>query len=648
MKVQPVGQDLLPKVVGAMGKLRLFRGVEQRDLMPIAAQGQLAHFKAGELLSEQGKTADGLVVLLSGKARLRMKPPFMDAAIDVGRLGPMESFGLADTLLASPARFTVEAGATVLALRFGRDALFGLFERVPAFGPAVSRELAARAKEAEPQIPLMAFDAEKAPPSDETLALVPMQFASRHRVLPLSTRGQTLTLGVVDELTGTVISAVHNMAPGMDLQPVRITAAAFDKVMQSRGGALAESGAFAPEPVGGSPAGTLDAGGGPALDAAGGAGAGGGAPAGPSKRRGPRQTSSPRLDPLLKRMVAEGASDLHLSAGHKPRWRIDGELYEIADAKVLGTEVVFDLFKPIMADRSIDEFVETNDADFAYAVPGVARFRCNLFRDHLGVGAVLRTIPDKILTFEQLGLPEAVRKFCDQPKGIVLVTGPTGSGKSTTLAAMMDYINKNRRTHIITLEDPIEFVHKSRKALVNQREVGEHTQSFHRALKAALREDPDIVLVGEMRDIETVSLALETANTGHLVFGTLHTATAVSTVDRIIDLFPPEQQGQIRSVVADALKGVVSQTLLKKKGGGRIAALEVLVGSAAISNLIREGKNHQIPNIQMTAKKQGNRMLNEELEKLVKAGKVDYEQAIGKSLDKAEFAKRFGREYFEE
>ena len=212
---------------------------------------------------------------------------------------------------------------------------------------------------------------------------------------------------------------------------------------------------------------------------------------------------------------------------------------------------------------------------------------------------------------------------------------------------MNDYINKKRRTHIITLEDPIEFVHKSRKSLVNQREVGEHTKSFKRALKAALREDPDIVLVGEMRDIETVALAMETANTGHLVFGTLHTATAISTVDRIIDLFPHEQQSQIRATVADCLKGVISQTLCRKKGGGRIAALEVLVGSAAIANLIREGKNHQIANIQMTAKKQGNQMLNEELEKLVVAGKVDYEEALAKALDKAELAKRFGREYFE-
>jgi twitching motility protein PilT len=357
--------------------------------------------------------------------------------------------------------------------------------------------------------------------------------------------------------------------------------------------------------------------------------------------------SAPKLDPLLRRMVAEGASDLHLSAGYRPRWRIDGEMREISDIKVLTDVTVWDIMEPGMPERNKKQFIEDNDTDFAYALSGTARFRVNLFRDQNGIGAVMRVIPSKILTFEQLGLPEGVRKMCDNPKGLVLVTGPTGSGKSTTLAAMIDYINRTRRQHIITLEDPIEFEHKSQKSLVNQREVGPHTLSFARALRAALREDPDIVLVGEMRDKETIQLAIETANTGHLVFGTLHTSTAISTVDRIIDVFPPEQQGQVRAVVAEVLKGVVSQTLLKRKGGGRVAALEVLIGSHAVSNLVREGKNHQIFNIMLTQKQQGNQLLNDQLEQLVRDGRTEYDESLMKALDKPEFAKRFGKEYFD-
>jgi twitching motility protein PilT len=240
-------------------------------------------------------------------------------------------------------------------------------------------------------------------------------------------------------------------------------------------------------------------------------------------------------------------------------------------------------------------------------------------------------------------MPDVVRRFCDEPKGLILVTGPTGSGKSTTLAAMVDLLNKNRRDHIITLEDPIEFVHPSQKALVNQREVGAHTQSFARALRAALREDPDIVLVGEMRDLETISMALETANTGHLVLGTLHTSTAVMTVDRIVNLFPAEQQNQIRSTLSDVLRGVICQNLCRRIGGGRIAALEVLVVNPAVSALIREGKTVQIPNIMQTGKALGNQLLNDSLVNLVQTQKIEYEEALSKAVDKADIAKRVKR-----
>jgi twitching motility protein PilT len=274
-------------------------------------------------------------------------------------------------------------------------------------------------------------------------------------------------------------------------------------------------------------------------------------------------------------------------------------------------------------------------------VPGVARFRVNLFRDHGGVGAVFRLVPSKVLSLDQLGLPPVLKTFCDMPKGLVLVTGPTGSGKSTTLAAMIDYIKTTKKLHIVTLEDPIEFVHTSGQCLINQREVGGHTRSFARALRAALREDPDIVLVGEMRDAETVALALEMANTGHLVLATLHTNTAISAVDRIVDQFPGEQQAQVRSVLADVLRGVVAQTLLKKVGGGRLAVLEVLVVNMAIANLVREDKAVQIPGMMQASKGVGMSLLNDELGRLVEARKITMEEALAAAVDKEDLHRRF-------
>jgi twitching motility protein PilT len=342
-------------------------------------------------------------------------------------------------------------------------------------------------------------------------------------------------------------------------------------------------------------------------------------------------------------MIAEGASDLHLSAGHHPRWRIDGRLTEIVDTPVLDSNTVFQLLTPLIENRYKTQFEETNDVDFAYSLSNGARFRVNLFRNSRGSSAVFRHIPLKIPTLEQLGMPEVIRRFCSEPKGLILVTGPTGSGKSTTLAAMVDAINKTRQEHILTLEDPIEFVHPSQMALVNQREIGAHTQTFSRALRAALREDPDIVLVGEMRDLETVSLALETANTGHLVLATLHTSTAPLTIDRIVNFFSSDQQNQIRSTLADVLRGVICQNLCRRIGGGRVAALEILVVNHAISGLVRDGKTVQIPNIMQTGKSFGNQLLNDSLVHLVQTQQVDYDEALSKAVDKAEFAKRLKR-----
>ena len=337
---------------------------------------------------------------------------------------------------------------------------------------------------------------------------------------------------------------------------------------------------------------------------------------------------------MLRLMVSEGASDLHLSSGVAPVIRVDGEIRFLNDRGAYTSDGIEKLLTPIMPGDVRERFKATRDADLAYEIPGVSRFRVNVFEDRKGVGTVVRQIPLDILTAEQLALPQSVFDLCYLTKGLVVVTGPTGSGKSTTLAAMVDYINKNRADHIITIEDPIEFVHKSQKCLVNQREVGKHTESFKNALRAALREDPDIVLVGEMRDLETVAIAIETAETGHLVFGTLHTTTAVSTVDRIIDQFPPDQQAQVRVMLADALKGVIAQVLCKKVGGGRISALEILLGNQAVCSLIREGKTYQISSIMQTSKRQGMTTMNDSLIAHVKDKKVEVKEAWMKSTDK--------------
>jgi twitching motility protein PilT len=351
--------------------------------------------------------------------------------------------------------------------------------------------------------------------------------------------------------------------------------------------------------------------------------------------------STSNIDRLLHKLLELKGSDLHISTNAPPMMRVDGEMRTVQGYDALSGEQVQRMLMPIVPPRNRQEFEATHDSDFAYELPGKARFRANLFVDLKGMGAVMRVIPSKILTVEDLNLPKELLTLCHLPKGLVLVTGPTGSGKSTTLAALVDYINRVRHDHIITIEDPVEFVHPNKNCLVNQRQVGEHTDSFKKALRAALREDPDIVLLGEMRDLETIAIALETAETGHLVFGTLHTSSAPSTIDRIIDQYPPEQQEQIRVMLANSLKGVIAQMLCKKIGGGRVAALEVMFGIPAVANLIREKKVFQINSIMQTGRKQGMCLMNDSLFKLAKDGIVTPEEALSKANDKATLLGQF-------
>jgi twitching motility protein PilT len=335
---------------------------------------------------------------------------------------------------------------------------------------------------------------------------------------------------------------------------------------------------------------------------------------------------------LLAFGMEQGASDCHLSSGEPPMLRIHGDLKKL-DHPALTKEDVHTMVYDIMNDALRKTFEATHEVDFSFELGDIARFRVNVFMQRKGEGAVFRTIPTTILTLEQLGMPPILKQICEKEKGLVLVTGPTGSGKSTTLAAMIDYLNNSYEGHILTVEDPIEFVHESKKCLVNQRELGFHTQSFANALRAALREDPDIILVGEMRDLETIQLALTAAETGHLVFGTLHTSSAPKTVDRVIDVFPPTQQSQIRSQFAESIEAVITQTLLKKKSGdGRVPALEIMTGTTAIRNLIREGKIHQIPGTMQVSQKDGMQTMDMALVDLATRGLVTQAEAQSRSM----------------
>ncbi len=341
-------------------------------------------------------------------------------------------------------------------------------------------------------------------------------------------------------------------------------------------------------------------------------------------------------------MFEQKASDLHLSSGNPPILRINGELTRV-DYPPLEDDQLKIMLYEIAPDYKIKVFEETGDVDFGYEIPGVSRFRANFFTQKYGIAAVFRQIPSKVLSFEdfeKLGapLPAVLKKFAMLHKGLVVVTGPTGSGKSTTLAAIVDYANKNRREHIITVEDPIEFVHESKSCLVNHREVGLHTKSFAAALRGALREDPDIILVGELRDLETIELALTAASTGHLVFGTLHTQSAAKTVDRIIDVFPADQQNKIRATLSESLKGVVAQGLFKRVDRkGRVAALEILIFNTAVANLVREGKTHQIPGMIQVGKKFGNTPLDDSIMDHLKMKRISPEEAYDKCIDKKKF-----------
>ena len=346
----------------------------------------------------------------------------------------------------------------------------------------------------------------------------------------------------------------------------------------------------------------------------------------------------PYLDDLLYNMDETGASDLHLVVGQPPKYRIDGEVVVVEGHDAYTEEELGNYLFELMGERQKSQYLENLDFDFAYALGDKFRYRCNYFHQRTGYGAVFRIIPTEILTLEQLNLPDVLTKLTELRSGLVLVTGPTGSGKSTTLAAMINHINTTTSRHILTIEDPIEFVHHNRESIINHREVGEHTESFATALRAVTRQDADVVLVGEMRDLETIALAISAAAMGTLVYGTLHTNSAPKTIDRIIDVFPTDQQAQVRTLLSESMRGIVAQQLLKKKSGkGRVAVNEILVGSGAVSNIIREGKIEQIVSVLQSGAREGMQSMDDALEKLVNEGAISGEDAYLKANEKRRF-----------
>jgi len=584
MKVITIESDVLEMVVEAMSKSQMLGTLGKKSLTQIANRAELVQYDPAEIVVKEKDPSDCFFMIISGEVGILYHHKTSDELVELARIKPPNVIGEMGLILEQPRTATIRAREETQLLKFDSPLFKYMFENIPAFGLSVCKNLASQLQHLSWNFALPTLDEDIEHPSAEVLDMLPMDLMIRHRVLPLKHEGSLLHIGFVHDPSSKIISAIRQYVPGMELQMARIGNDYFDEVVGSQVGSNEWA---APQKSEESPQATV------------------------SKIKMTAQ--SPQLDILLKRLVGEGASDLHLCAGQIPYWRIDGDIKPIADAKIIGSDEVYNLLEPVLDEKSKASFEDNRDADFAYSVPDIARFRVNLYRDDKGASAAFRLIPNKILTLEQLGMPSVLKKLCDHPKGLVLLTGPTGCGKSTTLAAMIDYINSTRESHIITMEDPIEFVHTSKKSLINQRQIGTHTKGFNHALRSALREDPDIVLVGELRDRETIALALETANMGHLVFGTLHTSTAISTISRIIDVFPPDQQNQIKNDICESIRGVVAQSLCKCIGGGRTAALEILMVNIAIANLIREDKLNQIASSMQTGKSLGHRLMNEDL-----------------------------------
>lgn len=627
MKTWSLDGDNRQKALGALTQSVWFKSLEPAQLDTVLDMGELRGYEAGELILRQGEPSGAFYLLVKGEAKVEVVgagsaeaegtggDASRDAGgdtggetVELGRIWAPFNFGELGVLLDRPRTASITAVTPIIVLTFGSDSLARMMNGVPGFALNVTRSLATRlAKVSELVLPEYPSDRT---PEAAAMELVPLSFMERHRILPLAVQDDRLQVGFVDAVTPEVTAGLRQHVLGLEIVPMQIDAERWNQALRARAGV---DNWTAPKRA------TTTA-----------------------KSYG---DLSPRFAQLLERMVAEGASDLHLSPGRKPHWRIDGDMREIEDAPALGPDETLELLRPLLEPNQRKELEDHQDVDLGYTLRDVGRFRLNLYRTLRGHNAAIRLIPHNILTPQQLGLPgEVVARLVGQPHGLVLVTGATGSGKTTTLASIIDQINRRRAAHILSLEDPIEYLHEDKRAIVDQRQIGVHVESFVRGLRAALREDPDIILVGEIRDPATMELTLKAASAGTLVFATLHTSTVVRTLDLIVEMFPGDEQSQVRSTLADVLRGILSQRLLRRKGGGRVPAVEVMVTTPAIAHLVRDGRSSQIQSAMQTAKKDGNLLLNEALVKLVEKGLVDRGEAEHHALDKNNLQKRFERD----
>lgn len=610
MKSWPLDGETRTKVLDALRRSVWFKSLEAAQLETVLGMGKLLGFEQGETILRQGDAADAFYLMVSGVARIEIQSG--DESTELGQLRAPFSFGDLGVLLEQPRSATVVAREAVVVLAFEAATLPRMLETLPGFALSLAKAMAVRlAKVSEMVLP--EHPAEK-PPEPGALNILPRPFMERHRILPLELEDNRLTVGFIDNVTPEILAFLRESVLGAEVVPVSITPQFFDEVMRTWGG-VAEWSGRAGEDEAAAPAMEGDTG---------------------------RQVA-PALARLLERMVAEGASDLHLASGRKPHWRLDGEIHALEDLPELGPTEVPELMEPVLHEAEREQLELDQDVELGYSHPGLGRFRVDLFHSLRGVNAVFRPIPNHVASPAQLGLPKVVTTLCDQPHGLILVTGSTGSGKTATLAALVDHLNRTRRCHILTLEDPVEYVHEDRNALIDQRQVGRHVRSFARGLQAGLREDPDVILVGAIHDPETMDLVLRAASSGHLVLATLHTTSVVRSLDLVSEMFPGDEQVQARHTLADVLRGVITQRLLKKRGGGRVPAVEVLVVNQAIAHLIREGRATQVVSMMQTTRQEGNQLFNDSLAELVKNKVVTLAEAQAAAIDKKDLAKRLGQ-----
>ncbi|OQB49643.1 MAG: Twitching mobility protein [bacterium ADurb.Bin157] len=599
MRIIEKNKDFIDKALNAISANEFFKTltITQRENI-VSKVAVFEEYEDGEYLVRLGESGDSLLVIIEGIVSVLIGEG--EEHFEISRLEESQMIGeMALVLNENRTASCVSLGKTQV-LKLSKEVFKKIISAIPEACFSMMQLLAHRLKRSSKMPVLSDYCSITQLPEPETLRLLPVSFIQRHRVVPLKKNKNNVTIGYCDVFDKALLDSVRRFIPGVILNPARIELDYFNQILKCYGGELAVN---------------------------------------DNVESDKRKSSS--IEELLKRLVEEGGSDLHISAQQIPRWRIDGLMREISGFGKIKTDEVLHLLEHMISPAISAQFNETGDADFAFSTDDRSRFRINLLRDSNGVSAVFRHIPNNIMSLEELGMPDILRVWAEHPKGLILVTGPTGSGKSTTLAAMIDHINRLKNCHILTIEDPIEYVHVSNSSLVNQREVSVHTSSFSRALKAALREDPDVVLVGEMRDLETVSMALETANTGHLVLATLHTSTAINTVNRIIEQFPSDSQQQIRKSLCDNLIGVCCQRLCRKVGGGRVPAYEIMNMDYAMSNLIREGKTHMLETAIITGHGKGNRLFNDTLVKLVKLGKITKQEALSQTSDAEDLIRKF-------